>query len=104
MTNPVAPLADLLAQVTAVLSGIGREQDLHHADDQALASAIALGGDVLRLAEGLLLEGIAEVAERSRMRAVDERLTTRLGCHNLNELVQRLTRCSAATASRFERA
>ena len=37
-------------------------------------------------------------------RATDERLTTRLGCHNLNELIQRLTRCSAQTAARLERA
>jgi hypothetical protein len=59
---------------------------------------------LLRLVEALLVDGVAEVAERSRSLSRDERLTARLGCHDLNELVQRLTRCSSATAAKLAKA
>ena len=77
---------------------------LHHASDADLAAAIAIAGDIARLVEGVLIDGVANSRSGRGQRATDERLTTRLGCHNLNELIQRLTRCSAQTAARLERA
>lgn len=52
----------------------------------------------------LLVEAVGEIVDRSQSPVRDERLTTRLGCHNVSELVQRLTRCAAQTAVRLERA
>ena len=104
MESPIEPLSDLRTQVAEALRGVSDAHLLHHASDADLAAAIAIAGDIARLVEGVLIDGVAELAERSGSRATDERLTTRLGCHNLNELIQRLTRCSAQTAARLERA
>ena len=104
MESPIEPLADLRTQVAEAVRGVSDGHLLHHASDAELAAAIVLAGDIARLVEGVLIDGVAELAERSSSRATDERLTTRLGCHNLNELIQRLTRCSAQTAARLERA
>src|SRR6478736_4974715 len=104
MRSPVEPLSDLRTQVAEAVDGVSDGHLLHVASDRELAAAIALAGDIARLVEGVLIDGVAELAERSSSRATDERLTTRLGCHNLNELIQRLTRCSAQTAARLERA
>ena len=104
MESLIEPLSDLRMQVAEALHGVSDAHLLHHASDADLAAAIAIAGDIARLVEGVLIDGVAELAERSGSRVTDERLTTRLGCHNLNELIQRLTRCSAQTAARLERA
>ena len=44
-------------------------------------------------------EAVAQVLERDDLRAHPDRLTTRHGCRNVGELVQRATRVSARTAS-----
>jgi hypothetical protein len=100
----VEQLEELVARAAEVIGEVTARSGLHHASDTALAAAMAFAGDLARRAEGALIEGVAEIEERSRMRDLDARLTTRLGCHNVNELVQRLTRCCAATASRLIRA
>ena len=104
MDNPAERLADLRAQVAHEVGALLAGASLHSASDSALADSVALAGDLLRLVEAALIDGVGELAERSRSLARDERLTSRLGCHDLNELVQRLTRCSAATASKLGRA
>ncbi|WP_404434400.1 HNH endonuclease [Microbacterium lacus] len=100
----VEHLENLRSQVAESLGAVLQQHALHHAKDDDLTAAIALVGDIARLAEGLLIEGVGELAERSGGRDVDTRLTTRQGCHNLNELVRRLMLCSSQTAGRLERA
>lgn len=97
-------LDDLHRQVSTVLGGVLRTAALHHAGDGELAQAVARGGDLVRMVEALLVEAVGEIVERSQSPSRDERLTTRLGCHDVNELVQRTTRCAPATAARLERA
>ena len=104
MSNPADTLADLRDRVAGMVGEVLGGAALHRASDVDLADAIRVGGDLLRIVEGLLVDGVAELAERSRSIDRAERLTTRLGCHDLNELVQRLTRCSAATASKLDKA
>jgi hypothetical protein len=104
MTNPAERLADLHAHVAREVGDLLVSASLHSASDTSLADSVALAGDLLRLVEAVLIDGVGDLAERSRSLSRDERLTSRLGCHDLNELVQRLTRCSAATASKLGKA
>ncbi|MFT4219220.1 MAG: DUF222 domain-containing protein [Microbacterium sp.] len=97
-------LSDLHARVAEVIGETLRSHAVHYSSDDELASAVARAGDLVREVEALLVESVAELAERSRALSRDARLTTRVGCHNVNELVQRLTRCSPQTAGRLERA
>jgi hypothetical protein len=77
---------------------------MHAAGDDELLEAIARAGDVARAVDAFLVEAVGEIAERSRSAVREERLTTRAGCRNVTELVQRLTRCAPGTATRLERA
>lgn len=53
---------------------------------------------VARSAEAILIETTGQVVERSSAAAVADRMTTRLGCRSVAELVQRTTRVSRRTA------
>jgi len=104
MNSLVDDLADLRSRVADVVQAGARERGLHDAADDELLDALARAADVTRLLEALLIEGVGEIAERSRSMARDERLTTRMGCRSVNELAQRVTRCAPQTAGRWERA
>ncbi len=97
-------LSHVRSQVAEALGAVHEGCLLHSADDAELVEAVALAGDIARLVEAVLIDGVAELAHRSGGHDVSERLTTRQGCHNLNELVRRLTLCSSQTAARLERA
>ena len=104
MESLVDTLDDLHGQVSTVIGGMLRTTGLHDASDTDLAQAVARGGDMLRMVEAVVIEAVGEIVERSQSPSRDERLTTRLGCHNVSELVQRLTRCAPQTAARVEQA
>lgn len=104
MTFSIGTLSSLRSAAAEAVDDALRAGAIHASSDFELADTLAVAGDLLRLVEALLIEGAAEVAERSGSLARDERLTTRLGCHDVNELLQRLTRCSPQTAGRIERA
>ncbi|MFH8248797.1 DUF222 domain-containing protein [Microbacterium sp. B2969] len=57
-----------------------------------------------RLVDALLIESTGEVVRRSRTPERDLRLTTRMGCHDVSELVQRLTRMASASVARVQKA
>lgn len=103
MESLVDILDDLQSQVSEVVGSVLSGAGLHGAGDGELAHVVRRGGDLLRVVEALLVEAVGEVVERSQSPVRDERLTTRLGCHNVSELVQRLTRCAPQTAARLER-
>ena len=100
----VDDLTALRARVGELIDAGGRAGGLHAASDDDLLEVIARAGDVARAVEAFLVEAVGEVAERSRSLVREERLTTRAGCRNVTELVQRLTRCGPGTAARIERA
>jgi hypothetical protein len=74
------------------------------ASDSGLADAIVLMAEADRLIDALLIESTGEVIRRSRTPEVDLRLTTRMGCHDVSELLQRLTRMAPASVARLQRA
>ena len=104
MEDTLDDLVALRAQVVEVVHVASRGGGLHAADDRTLVDAVARAADLGRLIEALLVEAVGEIAERSGQLERGERLATRMGCHNVNELVQRLTRCSPQTAKQLERA
>ena len=69
------------------------------ADDDEVLAALAAAARLQRAAEALMSEAVAQVLERDDLRAHPDRVTTRHGCRNAAELVQRATRASARTAS-----
>jgi hypothetical protein len=97
-------LTALRARLGELIDAGVRAGGLHAASDDELLEAIARAGDVARAVEAFLAEAVGEIADRSRSAVREERLTTRAGCRNVTELVQRLTRCGPGTATRLERA
>ena len=87
----------------AVADGLGDGQIRAGADSELL-DVVVLAGELTRLADALLIESTGELVRRSQSPDRDTRLTTRLGCHDVSELVQRLTRLAPASASRLQRA
>ncbi len=73
MSNPAESLADLRDRVATDVRALLTTASFHFASDTELADSIALGGDILRFAEALLVEGVAELAERSRSLSRDTR-------------------------------
>ena len=65
---------------------------------------MVLAGELARLADALLIESTGEIVRRSQSVERDLRLTSRMGCHDVSELVQRLTRLAPASAARLQRA
>jgi len=98
----VESLAALADQVDATIAPLLRA-GLDTVGDADAVEILAVGGRLLRLVEGLLIESVSEVMSRSESGDRDGRLSTRFGCHDVSELVQRTTRVSAQTASRLQR-
>src|SRR6187402_496368 len=57
-----------------------------------------------RRLDAVLIETVGEVEARSSSGDRDDRMTTRFGCHDVSELVERATLCSRAAVSRLRRA
>lgn len=104
MTTVVDTLDSLVEEVRRHVSDIASSQAFHGATDDVLRAAVAAAGDALRAVEAIVIAGVAELSERSRTSDRAERLTTRSGCHDLNELVQRLTRAASSTATKWTKA
>lgn len=89
--------ADLLDIVERV---VGSERLAGASDDQAMRFA-AVAGQVVRAAEALAIGGVDALDERSNPYAGHDRLSTRLGCRSVNELVQRSMLVASGTAARM---
>lgn len=100
----LSALADLSAHADGVVEVLLAGDGPAALEDSDLMRMLALGGALLRRVEALLVEATGEVARRSTMLDRDIRLTTRLGCHDVGELVQRATLAAPATAARWQRA
>lgn len=97
-------LADLRSRIAGVVVRATQGGEVHAAADDQLVEVLVRAADAHRALEAVLVEGVGEIAARSRSMVRDERLTTRMGCRSVNELVQRLTRASPQSAGRLEQA
>ncbi len=104
MESLVDTLRELVAHVGEVVDAVHRDGLVAAASDADQAVALELLGRLGRRVDGLAIEAVSEVAARSESVVREERLTSRLGCRNVSELVQRATRLGPQTAGRFERA
>ncbi|MDO8382886.1 MAG: DUF222 domain-containing protein [Microbacterium sp.] len=95
------PALDALREVdtalAAALAQVFAGDALHEASDDSVLEAMAVAGSILRRVEGLLIEATDVVRGRSEGPR-DERMTTRVGCASVSEVVQRTTRMSGASA------
>lgn len=100
----LAHLADTIGQtrerVRAGLAGGG----ILAASDADVVRALSLAAELQRLTDAVLIETIGEIDRRSIAADRDLRLTSRYGCHDVGELVQRATLVGPATAARLRRA
>ncbi len=98
------PLEDLRSRVLSVAREAGSARAFERADEGELAAHLAAIAAVGRLVEGLLVDAVGEVMRRSEAGDRDERMTSHLGCRDVTELVQKLTRVSPPSATRLQRA
>ena len=108
MMGGMEALLDSLREVVehtrvVVSDGLG-DGRIRRAADSELLDAMVLAGELTRLVDALLIESTGEISCRSDSPDRDTRLTTRMGCHDVSELVQRLTRLGLASAARLQRA
>lgn len=98
------PLRGLQQQARDIVREAESARALQRADDTELVAHLAAIAEVGRLVDALLVDAVGEVMRRSERATRDERLTSRLGCRDVSELVQTLTRVEARTAARWQRA
>jgi hypothetical protein len=101
MKELVDGLRTLRDQTVEVSRGIDAVGGLADAD---LVELLTVAGDVQRLLDAVVIETVGEVEARSDSAVTEERMTARLGCRDVPELVERTTRCSRSTAGRYRRA
>ena len=99
MTNFADALAAIVDALAALSSAALADDGLRTRDDGELLVVLAAAGRVQRGVEAVMIEAVAQVHERDELRAHPDRVTTRYGCRNLSELVQRATRISGRSAA-----
>jgi hypothetical protein len=104
MNSLVDTLRELVAHVDETIDAVHRDGLVAAASDADQAAALDLLGRLGRRVDSALIEIVSAVTGRSESPVREERLTTRLGCRSVNELVQRTTRLGPQTAGRLERA
>ena len=72
--------------------------------DEDLLTVMATAARMVRRVEAVLVECTGQVQDRSDAAALDGRLTTRMGCRSVSELLQRATLASKLTVTGYERA
>src|SRR5690606_22394924 len=101
MNELLARVQSLRAQAVETAAAGG---EIGSVSDAELVELLSVAGQVQRLLDGVLTEAIGEIDARSDSPAREERLTTRFGCSDVPELIERTTRCSRSTATRYRRA
>ncbi|MGC5170564.1 DUF222 domain-containing protein [Microbacterium sp. DT81.1] len=99
------PLPDTLhALETALGETVAAAEAVSGLDDEDLLTVMATAARMIRRAEAVLVECTGQVQDRSAAASLDGRLTTRMGCRSVSELVQRATLVSKLTVTGYERA
>ncbi len=91
-------LAALAEHVDEVVDGLFDSGFMSFESDVDVVDALSVVGRLFRRFECVAIDVVGEVARRSETGDADARLTTRLGAHNVSELVQRATRVGPQTA------
>ncbi|WP_106815201.1 HNH endonuclease signature motif containing protein [Microbacterium timonense] len=99
MTNFAKALQALGDAVAALSSAALADDGLRDRSDDELLHALGAAAAVNRGIEAVMVEAVGLLRERDELRAHPDRTTTRYGCRNLNELVQRATRASGRSVS-----
>jgi hypothetical protein len=96
-------LRDAVSRVRGVVAaGVG-EAAIRGGSDTDVVEALQLAGELGRLVDAVLVEASGEVERRSRAADRADRLTSRMGCHDVSELLQRATRLAPGSVSRLRR-
>jgi hypothetical protein len=97
---------ELLARLDdlAAACGAAATADVDGASADQLVRMLRAAGGVLRRAEGLVALAASAVESRSGSEVREERLTSRLGCRNTAEVVERAVRCDGRRAAALVRA
>lgn len=98
------PLHDLQSRVAAVVRETAAERTFERATESELAMQLGSIAELGRRAEALLIDAVGEVMRRSDTGERDARMTSHLGCRDITELVQKITRLGPQTAARVQRA
>ncbi|TDN91264.1 HNH endonuclease signature motif containing protein [Microbacterium sp. BK668] len=104
MTRIVNALEALASRVDESLAPGLRDGEIRGLTDGELLEVLRVAAYIQRRLDAVVMEGVGEVDARSQSAVRDERLSSRLGCHDVVELVERVTRLSRASATRFRRA
>ena len=97
-------LEDLRSQVSAAVRAASAERAFERGTEAELAGQVAAIAEVARLVDALLVDAVGEVMRRSENAFRDERMTSHLGCHDVSELLQTLTRQEPRSVARLQRA
>lgn len=99
-----APLQDLLTQTAELVRVASSSRVFERADEAELAMQLGTAAELGRLVDALLVGAVGEVMRRSEAPVREERMTSHLGCRDVTELVQKITRLAPQTATRVQRA
>lgn len=103
--NPLLEQLETLdALAETLLDTHGRNDDLLRVGDEQLLIMLSIAARVQRRLDAVQVDIVGEAATRSSTGVVDDRMTSRFGCHDLNELIQRTTLVAPQSASRLVRA
>lgn len=101
--TPASQLRDAIAVFTRQTQEFHASGALALADDGEAIGIMTVAGDALRAAESLLIAGAGTIQQRSATADVAERLTTRLGCGSVSDVIQLTTRVAGVTARKMLR-
>lgn len=97
LRTAITPTRDRVREVFA-------DGGIRWASDEQIIDALSVAAELQRLTEAVMIEAVGEISRRSQERDREQRLTSRRGCHDVGELVQRVTRLGASSAARMQRA
>src|SRR4051812_38445776 len=99
----LASLEAIETMASALAADALSGDEVRAAADAQIVALLASAARVERLLDAVMVEAVGEVMMRSGVPDRDERMTSRYGCHDVSELVQRVTRVSGASAARLQR-
>ena len=99
-----APLQNLLPQAADLVRAAASSRAFERAGEAELALQLGRIAELGRLVDALLVDAVGEVMRRSEAPVREERMTSRFGCRDVTELVQKITRLAPHTATRVQRA
>ncbi|WP_457101293.1 hypothetical protein [Microbacterium sp. P5_E9] len=104
MKDLIDRLEALDAMMAEVVSEAVMGGALRIADEAGIVELLSTTARIGRRLDAVLIEAVGEVEARSSSGDRDDRMTTRFGCHDVSELVERATLCSRSSVSRLRRA